>query len=175
MSLRPFALLLTAALLSSAPAWGGEKKSVPKTVTGTLVSVKENGIGETYTIQTREGAKVLVDSAPVGGPLSAVKPGTQVVVNYTEDTELWVSAIRLVKGPKFKKKPESTVQGTFLEYEGGEIADSVFIENKNGEQEGYTADFGALTVEPGEYKGKKVELSLYTRRSTDYRGHKVLP
>jgi hypothetical protein len=175
MRLHPFSLLLTAALLSSAPAWSGTPKSVDKTVTGKLVSVEDNGMGETYTIETRDGSKVNVNADPGSERPENAKLGTQVVVSYAEVTQERVDAVRLATGPKFKKKPKATVQGTLLGYSSGDMGDYVTIK-KGGKEKNYLADFGVLSPEQvSAYLGKKVELSVYKHTSTEFRDLEVRP
>jgi hypothetical protein len=180
-----FSLLLSAALLSSAPAWSAPKKPADKaapakqpaekTVTGKLISVEDNGSGETYTVETPDGKKVQVNADPGTSRPENVKDGAPVVMTYAEVTELRVSEVRPAKGPAFKKKPASTVQGTLVGYERGDMGDYIVID-KGGRQDNYLADFNVLSEEQvTSLAGKKLELALYPFTQLELRDIKPGP
>jgi hypothetical protein len=185
-------LLLSTALLSSAPAWSADKKAThkeksadkapaaqhpaEKTVTGKLVSTEDNGMGRTYTVETADGKKVKADANPgMAPPKEAVKPGATVVMTYASVTETRVSEARLAKGPAFKKKPSSTARGTLVGYERGDMGDYITVD-QGGKQENYLADFGVLSEEQvPALTGKQIELSLYPSTTVELRGIKPGP
>ncbi|PTL83459.1 hypothetical protein [Vitiosangium sp. GDMCC 1.1324] len=176
MRLFRFPLLLAVALLSSAPAWSGDAKSVEKTVAGKLVSIEDNGMGETYTVETADGTQVKAKADPGTEWPENVKPGDLVVMDYAEVSTPRVAEVRLPGGPKFKKKPASTVQGTLVGYQTGDMGDYIVIKKKNGQQENYLADFGVLEEEQvSANQGKKVELAVYTFHSKEFRDIKPRP
>lgn len=178
-------LLLSAALLSSLPAWSGAKKHADKavvskkpsakSVTGKLVSVEDNGSGETYTVETEDGKKVQANTDPGTTRPEDVKDGALVVMTYAEVTEPRVSAVRLVEGPAFKKKPASSVQGNLVGYESGDMGDYIVID-QDGRQQNYLADFNVLSEEQvTSFTGKKIELALYPFTRVELRGIKPKP
>ena len=189
--------LLAAALLSSTPTWSADPKPSPpaksadkapadktpapqapveKSVTGKLLSVQDNGMGSTYTVETADGQKVKADANPgMEPPDEAVKPGTRVVMTYASVTEPRVSEARLVKGRAFKKKPTATARGTLVEYERGDMGDYVTLE-QGGKKESYLADFNVISeqLEPT-FKNKQLELSLYPYTTVELRDIKPSP
>lgn len=178
-------LLLSTALVSSAPAWSAAKKPADqaeavkkpaeKTVTGKLVSVEDNGSGETYTVETSDGKTVKVNADPGTTRPEDVKDGATVVMTYAEVTQPRVSEVRLAKGPAFKKRPSSTVQGTLVGYESGDLGDYVVID-MDGKQENYLADFNVLSPEQvTSFTGKRVELALSRFTSLELRDIKPKP
>ena len=149
------------ALLSSTPAWSEGLGPAEKTVKGKLVSMEDNGMGHTIIVETPEGKKVLTAMDPGSSPPEGLKVGEPVVVTYAEVTETRVSAIRLASGPKFKKKPAASAQGTLVGYSSGDMADVLVLE-KGGQQTNYSMDLAVLDEARFEgFKGKTVEVALY--------------
>jgi hypothetical protein len=163
-------VLLSAALVSAAPAWSAAKKSADKvvavrkpaekTVTGKLLSVEDSGPGDTYTVETADGKKLQVTADPDLERPEELKDGTQVVLTYAEVSEARVSEVRLAEGPAFKKRPGTTVQGTLVGYQGGDLGGFIVLE-QDGKQENYATTSNVLSPEQvTAFTGKRVELSL---------------